>query len=304
MPLWHIQDGDKTRAMEEDRLRSQLRRSALSGVELARPEGVATWKPLHEWPVFAEEVPFEGRASDAGRKRARNGFLWHLAAFVGVVGFLTLDGGSPTWAIFWLLVLVAHGARTLSVLRERATDPLPEVATPVAPAVAAETELGFLEEAAEAISELGAVGGDRIDAAALTQAAEALHAARCRLVGGADLGIGETLRRELQEARGRLEASTEPSDSEVYRAEVEAIAARIEAWQDASTAVARLEARQRTLLHQFHALHLDLARPEGTPGGQVEVEALVSRLREEAIADAEVDAGLARAREASRRQRS
>src|SRR4051812_39982979 len=109
MAVWKVQDDDEIVEMTEEKLRRQLRKGGLSGAELARPEGDSDWKPLHDYPLFKEEVPHVGDASAVARRRMAAGLLWHAAPFV-VMGFAF---GWPWWMAFWGVGIAAHAANVV-----------------------------------------------------------------------------------------------------------------------------------------------------------------------------------------------
>ncbi len=306
MARWFLQDGKQVKELDDERLRKKLGSGDLTGLELAHPEGDLAWRPLHEWPVFAEVVPFHGSALGAAQARARHGLFWHAAAFVAVIGFLTVKAGAiPSWSIFWLLGLGAHGARAWPAVRALLDrEPRPEpVAAPVAlpePITLQEVvPKGFLAQVEVVLGQLARIAGARVDVAALREGAQALKQALDALADAGDAGAGARLQQDLAEAEERVHGAPDEATAEIFHGEAQAIVARLEAWQDAATAVSRLQARQRTLLHQLHALRLDLTRGGlQTPSGADPVQAQVAKLRHEAIAAAEVDQDLARARRA------
>lgn len=305
MSRWFLQDGSKVKELTEERLRERLGQGELSGVELAHPEGDLGWRPLHDWPVFAEVVPFTGDPRAAAVTRLQSGFLWHAVSFVGVLGFLISSGGFKAWMIFWAMGLLAHGVRVWTALRTAALpipDPVPVAPLAVAPAlVGPPPQPGFLGEVDAALSELSRVGGERVDVGALSEGAQALQTALMALADAGDPTSGGQLQEALAAAEDRAQAAPDAATAEIYQAEAHAIVARLDAWQDAATAAERLKARQRTLLHQLHALRLDLARGDSPPtAGADPVQAQVRQLRQEAIAAAEVDQDLARARQAQK----
>ena len=111
MTRWRIDDDGKTRDLSEHDLRRQLRRGKLSGVELARPEGVEGWKPLHAWPLFQEEVAVRGGDTElAALDRRAKGFAVHVVVFVMVLMALTATTGHlPSWWVWWALGLGIQG---------------------------------------------------------------------------------------------------------------------------------------------------------------------------------------------------
>ena len=304
MEQWFLQDGSSVQEISEDKLRRRLAKGDLSGLELAHPQSETGWRPLHDWPVFAETVPFQGSARGAAQARARHGFFWHLGAFLGVIGYLTLQQGSvPSWSVFWMLGLAGHALRALPAIRSfwEASEESQTEAVPVSQPSAGELQPadGFLGETEQALTELAQVGGDRVDIAALGEGAQALQDALERMAEGADPEAGRRLQEALDQATGQVEREQDAATAEIYQSEVQAIRARLDAWTDASAAASRILARQRTLVHQIHALRLDLAREESPPPAQADpIQNQVQRLRKEAVAAAEVERDLARARQA------
>lgn len=303
MRRWFFQDGTQVKELDEERLRKKLGSGDLTGLELAHPEGDLAWRPLHDWPVFAEVVPFTGSPREAAVERARHSFFWHAASFVGVIGFLTLQsGGVPEWSIFWLMGLAGHAFKALPALRPllaQTRSPVP--LTPPAPVSLQEVSpRGFLAQVEAVLDELAQTGGERVDRGALREGAQALQTALDGLAEAAEPEAGSRLQLDLADAEERVHAAPDEATAEIFQDEAQAILARLDAWQDAATAVSRIQARQRTLLHQLHALRLDLARDEAPAAGLDPVQAQVAQLRQEAIAAAEVDQDLARARRAQK----
>src|SRR5688572_21743097 len=105
MAQWRVQDGSDVRDLTEEKLRKKLRSGDLSGAELARPEGELEWKPLHRFPIFREEVPFQGGSVGAARARVIWPMVWHFAAFV-TIGHVLLDW--QWWMIPWFIGLAFH----------------------------------------------------------------------------------------------------------------------------------------------------------------------------------------------------
>ncbi len=310
MSRWFVQDGKQVKELDEEHLRRKLGSGDYTGLELAHPEGDLAWQPLHAWPVFAEVVPFEGSAEAAAIGRARKGFISHALAFAAVIGFLTLQSGAvPGWSIFWLLGLAMHGVRVLPAFQSGSVEAEAEpeaVTSPVAalpePVTLQEVRpAGFLGQVEALLHELARTAGDRVDVAALREGAEALERALASLQEAADPEEGARLQQALADAEERVHTAPDEASAEVFHAEAQAIVARLEAFGDAATAVSRLQARQRTLLHQLETLRLDLARGD-TPASPAAdpVRTQVARLRQEALAAAEVDDSLARARKAQR----
>ncbi len=302
MTKWLYQDGTTVKELTEDKLRKKLDSGDLSGLELCRPESDSTWRPLHAWPVFAEVVPFTGAPRLAAVNRARTGFAWHLFAFGGVLGFLTLQTGAvPAWSIFWLMGLAAHAFKTLPALWPQPSTQ--ETQAPAPEALPAEVPLhelpesGFLQQVTAVLKELGQSGAERVDVEALREGATALDDALDGLTRASDPEAGVQLQQDLAEAEERVHAAPDEASAEIFREEARAIVARLDAWTAAANTISRLQARQRTLLHQLHALQLDLTRGEmSVSNSRDPVREQVARLRQEALAASEVEEDLARAR--------
>src|SRR4051812_14030526 len=105
MAEWRIQDDGEVKTMPEEKVRRELRGGAVRGDEPARPGGDTDWKPLHDWPIFREEFPFQGDPAAAARRRLIFPLLWHVLPFVAVGSML----GWPPWMAFWGVGVFAHG---------------------------------------------------------------------------------------------------------------------------------------------------------------------------------------------------
>jgi hypothetical protein len=316
MTDWLVQYGSDVKTVDEAGLRRLLRKGDLSGVELARPSTEPEWRPLHDWPVFREEVPVLGAPSAAARQRVQQKFLWHLAVFVAVVGGLTLSNGEfPLWGLFWAVAIAGHARRAWPALTAgRTASPEPVASTsaagaPVQAATAAapiEEAVPGLEAALEALEQTSQdPNGTAPDVAAIRRAATDLHDRRSALTRLCDPVEMQRLQGDLVQARARAASAPDARTSEAFESEARAIQERLDSMSDAASAAARLEARERALLHQVEALRLAAARvradQEG-PGPGVAEQA--ARLTHELRAASEVEEHLARARRARERNRS
>ncbi|MEM6996656.1 MAG: protein kinase [Myxococcota bacterium] len=105
---WYIQKDGKVRRMSELQLRAELRKDKLTGLELARRADQQLWTPLHDAPLYSEEVAFEGAPQDHARLKVVRGFGIHFLIYLAVnvmIGF-----AAPVF-LFWGIGIVVHGAR-------------------------------------------------------------------------------------------------------------------------------------------------------------------------------------------------
>ncbi len=314
---WVVQKGREVLTLEDEKLRKKLRENDLSGTELARLEGTEAWAPLHDYPVFAEEVPHTGDPAIAASKRQVLGLAAHLGIFV-VVGCIV---SWPFWMLFWGLFLGGHFLRSIeaaTTLIRRSREPLPspvsfsgEVSSITGPQTAEEAlrHDPFVDELDEAIVELetaldrsAAEMHEPPDLQRIRRSAEDAHAKRVALLDLVDTKLQRKLESDLKQVRADADDAPDDRTAETYEAEARAIAERLAAMKGAFAAAERLRSRERALLHQLQGARLDLLRagiaeepvaPALTPK--------LDRLRGELESEAEVEVELARARRASNR---
>jgi len=316
MSDWHIQDSSDIKTLSDARLRKKLRKGDLTGLELARPEASSAWVPLHSLPVFREEVPMVADADGArvAARRALVGFGWHLAAFLGVIGWFTMTAGFPFWAAFWGIGLVLHGVKTLPALGAlqgaSASLAAGPVLAPTATAAAdpAPPATGFLADLDGALAGLAAaaasVGAPPPDAGGIRAAAASLHTRRVALEAAADRDTLDRLSADRAELAARHEGAPDVRTAEAYATELAALDDRLAAAQAALATADRLAARERALLHQVAALRAStLQAGAGEPSGP-DLAEQAATLRDEVRAADEVDEALARARRAARGQQT
>jgi hypothetical protein len=245
---------------------------------------------------------------------AIQGFLWNAGAF-GVI-WATLD--LPAVALgFWGIGLAMHGVATVPALRawwrkRRASaqreHPEQATAAEALPAAASSQADPFLAELERALAALGPASGGRplpqgLDLAALRREAEALRDRHLALAGLATGDARERLVAERAETVARAEAAPDPRTAEVLREQARTVADRLEALDEAAGAAARLDARERTLLHQLEALRLSLVRAGVDEERAPDLAGEVRSLQLDVKAASELEADLARARlGAARRQ--
>lgn len=352
MAEWRINDDGRVRTMSEEKLRKQLREGHLEGHELARPDGDTDWKPLHDWPIFKEEVAFEGDPAAHARKRMLVALLSHVASFAGV-GFLT---GWQWWMVPWGLAVAGHaasvlpkvipepenrkwaaaiggGAALMTVGMVLAGEPHPSsfdpfialmiaigiassvfsvmfnvirrlkggstapTAVPAATAKevpAAKSDDAFLTELESAFRALQAAAKETgreaeiTDVAAIRQAALVLHKRRLGLLPLCDPQMRARLDKEQDEVIAQEEKAEHPMTRDAYRQQALALQQRLDAIDEASAIATRLEARERTLLHQVENLRLQLARAGVDESATPNLSADIARMNRELVAEAEV----------------
>jgi molecular chaperone GrpE (heat shock protein) len=130
-----------------------------------------------------------------------------------------------------------------------------------------------------------------------------LTAAGDRLGAQLNLLRTHTDRARLEEIAQRLEeldqraTTVDPSQLDRMRAALEAERAAL---SDALTTVEELELERQSMLHMLSALHLEIIRNGITKASDAELSGRISDLRAKTSAHREVDAALARARQARR----
>ena len=316
MPTWYVQDKDKVKALDEERLRKRLRQGHYTGAERVRPEGATEWRLLYELPLFAEEVPNRGDPLQGARDRVKNAFLQHALSFVGVVGVMTLMGGFPNWAMWWGIGLIIHAGNTLMRLNELRSLPAPPVAlpapvatpvpqpTPVAPpvatpAVAQSPWRASVEASLVAIEQRAATSGQAAalpDMSALRRTADELDQGARELLAATNPDELARLELDLNEAEGLAQSASDARNAEAQRRAATAIRERLAQSGALRDTLQRVQARQAALLHQIEALRLAMTTAQlGGSGGELDDE--LAELRQAQRADDEVERELAAARQ-------
>lgn len=319
MSGWVIQKGSEVLTLTDEKLRKQLRGNDLSGTELARRENRDDWAPLHDYPVFAEEVPHVGDAASAASRRQLMSFAAHAALFV-VLGCIM---GWPWFMALWGIALSGHALRSVPAARQLFGRPPRRARASTSTRTrgntaslsgerSAEESLRhdpFLDELDVAIRELqatldGSPGGmtDPPDLERIRTAARQAHGRRVALLDLVDTRLQTKLEGDLGQVRRDAGEAPDQRTAETFDAEARAIAERLAAMRGAFAAAERLRSRESALLHQLRGARLDLlsagitdlpVAPALTPK--------LDRLRGELEAEAEVDSELARARVAANR---
>jgi hypothetical protein len=258
-----------------------------------------------------------GHRTRAGRRanpaKAVQGFLWHAGAFAITAFTVDLSTAAMAW---WGLAVAMHGVSTIPALvagvrsRRAGAAGAPAAQLPsgdaAAPAPAAVDP--FLGELDRALGALEAASRGRtlpagLDLAALRREAAALRERHLSLAALAAPEPRDRLAAERTEALARAEAAQDPRTAEVLRAQARSVGERLEGLSEAAGAAARLEARERTLLHQLEALRLSLVQAGVEEGRAPDLAAEVRSIQLDVKATAEVESELARARlGAARRQ--
>ena len=96
--------------MSEMQLRGELRKDKYTGLELVRRADQAQWSPLHQTPMFVEEVPMQGHPLDHARWRMVRGFAIHFLTYMAVN---ILVGFAAPVVLFWGIGIVMHGVKAL-----------------------------------------------------------------------------------------------------------------------------------------------------------------------------------------------
>lgn len=84
-------------------------------MELARRADETQWYPVHDSPLYAQEVAFEGSPRDHARKKVVRGFAIHALVYLAVN--LMIGFAAPVF-LLWGIGIVVHGARALPTARE------------------------------------------------------------------------------------------------------------------------------------------------------------------------------------------
>ncbi len=306
MTTWYVQDGSDRRTLSERSLRFDLRYNNLKGTELARPDDATEWKPLHDYPLFAEEVPHTGPPAVAAHKRSLMSYAVHLAIFVVVMCVL----GFPTWLIVvWGFFLLLHSIRSVpsAVGLWRSWRGLPAPAVAEASPPSAQERDRFLRDVERAMEALMAAyredpdrdAADEPELARIHEVASRLQRQREALLAAVDEPTHLALRDELEAARAAAQRADDERSRDAFEAEARAVAERLAAMEAALTAAARIEARQKTLLHQLEGLRLALLRSAAEEAADPpDLAGRIATIHDELEAEAEVEAELARARRA------
>ncbi len=323
MATWHIERDDKVKSIDEDLLRSRLRKGRYTGAELVRRDGETQWQRICDLPLYREEVPGGGDPIGAVKTKLVSSLLTHLGIFALVVG-VTADHGVPFWAFFWGAGLASHVYRTAMQLRALGPTPIQSTPLPASPAQAAPAQAAPLpvpapveappaperspwrarvEEALVGLeSAARRTGRERAlpDLAALRRDADALDHDALELHALSNPSLRERLKHELEESERLAAAATDARTAEAHAATALAIRDRLSSAEEAAETSGRLQARQSALLHQVEGLRLSLANARLDDANAPDLAEQIREVRARAEASAELDRQLAAARQVQR----
>ena len=269
---WHVADhrDAKAKRMTEGELRHKLRSNDLSGMELARPEGVDDWIPLHELPIFQEEVPTDGDPRRAALRRVSRSFLGHAGIWAAVLG--VTGGYADWWGWVWGAFVAYHAYHAVPYLWElwRSRGGRSALPTAALPEGEAPPELSAFLREAERVRELIEASGG---------------ADRQELLAAVDSTVGhvrELLRKERElalltrdEADHALDADVEDLDARrrtldpddargraLLEERYQMVESRREALTQARRSLENLRGRRRLAEDQVRLLRIELASLE------------------------------------------
>ncbi|MEX1364447.1 MAG: hypothetical protein AB1Z98_15080, partial [Nannocystaceae bacterium] len=267
MDRYLIQKDGEVHEWPEKKLRKKLRNSDLSGLELARHEDEEGWRPLHDLPIFREEVPYTGDPRVAAQRRVAKGFAWHLTIYLVITSF-TFGVMSIAGAI-WGLFLLGHATRALpatwSLVREGkllggGDGPAPALgpgntvaALPSStsapgsgsPALAAAT--GFDADLHEVRQLLATRDQGAPILAELDRVAQTVSQLRDKITRLSALLVHDEpgpLQLQRQQAQAALAAADDPEDRALRQRQIEVLGDRLDAIARARTTLERLELRE------------------------------------------------------------
>ena len=105
---WYLQKDGKVRRLSEVQLRKLLQKGRASGIELVRRADQTQWYPLHDSPMYAEEVAFEGSPQEHARWKVTRGFAIHFMSYAAVS---VITGFAAPVVLFWGIGIALHGAK-------------------------------------------------------------------------------------------------------------------------------------------------------------------------------------------------
>jgi hypothetical protein len=294
--------------MGQHRLRRGLAKGKYGADTLVRASGESDWRPIGSVPelsALATEVVVEKEKDSQKSLGARRwhriqGLLWHAGTWA-IVSYLFL----PRVAVlFWGLAVAIHALAEIPKIlagppQKAAPAPLPRSR---AIGIWANQEqdpfLKELEAALQALQQAGeknALPGN-LDLSALREAAKELRKQHLALTELAQPATREKLVQERDSALAQAGQAQDARTIEVLQEQARSVTSRLEALQQASDAAARLQARERTLLHQIEAVRLAVLQSGAEQGGAPDLAAEVQRLQLDLKAEAEIEATLAKAR--------
>jgi serine/threonine protein kinase len=294
--VYHVQEGDKVKSYDEDKLSALLRKGKLTGVELVRQDDDEQWQPLFESRIYRRVVPTSGDPRTAASLRVLRGMGAHLTGFVitGVVMYST-QGHLPFWMAIWGAVLgmqaLSAAPTALTLLRPRRAFDEPEPLRAALPArepkalpppVSAPGVASAIAQEAARVRALieQRKGSDTVrllaEVDAVLKLTAELAARQADLEEQTSDRERETLTKAIAEARARLERADLAQDRRLFERQLEVIQGREEAIVKAMRVLDRLRVRRELAEHQLKQLRLDLSR--GAASG-LDIPELSSRLQ-------------------------
>jgi serine/threonine protein kinase len=294
--VYHVQEGDKVKSYDEDKLSALLRKGKLTGVELVRQDDDEQWQPLFESRIYRRVVPTSGDPRTAASLRVLRGVGGHLTGFVitGVVMYST-QGHLPFWMAIWGVVLgmqaLSAAPTALTLLRPRAVGGAAEPRRPalparqpsaLAPPVAAPGVPSAIAQEAARVRVLieQRKGSDTARLLAevdgILKLTTELAARQADLEEQTSEPERAALRTAVADARARLERADLAQDRRLFERQLDVVQGREEAIAKAMRVLERLRVRRELAEHQLKQLRLDLSR--GAASG-LDIPELSSRLQ-------------------------
>jgi serine/threonine protein kinase len=293
--VYHVQEGDKVKTYDEEKLSALLRKGKLSGIELVRHDDEDQWQPLFESRIYRRVVPTSGDPRNAARLRVLRGVAGHFTGFVitGVVMYST-QGHLPFWMAIWgavlgmqalsavptALTLLRPGGGEREAAPSRPALPAREKTALPAPASAPEVPTAIAQEAARVRVLIEQRKGS--DTARLLAEVDGILKLTSELLARQTDLEEQTSEREraalataVEQARARLERAELQQDRRLFERQLEVVEGRQEAITKAMRVLERLRVRRELAEHQLKQLRLDLSR--GAASG-LDIPELSSRL--------------------------
>ncbi|MEL6348650.1 MAG: hypothetical protein AAFV53_36435 [Myxococcota bacterium] len=280
--------------MSESRLRRKLRSGDLSGMQMSRRDDEMEWTPLHQRPIFSQEVPHDGDPRRAAWSRQLNGYLGHMAAFLAVMIFL----GFPWWGLFWGIGVIAHTLQTIPAIRGLFGQPDSPPMSTTQTEISAGEEDPFLVELETALADLEGQGEGVQN---IRKQARELHQRRLQLDAAVQVVDLSLLEQELSERIATAGASNDDADRGFILREADALQSRLDALRAASQRRDRLVAQERELLHALEGTRLAMLSAMDANDHDASVQQLED-IQQRLAAREEVRDDLDRARRAAQRQ--
>jgi hypothetical protein len=227
------------------------------------------------------------------------GLIWH-AGMWGICSYFFLPRPAILiWGLFVAMHAISEIPRIFAAAPSEAS--LPDSVPAGRPDAVERESDPFLAELTSALDALQKVAEKKglpagIDLQALRDAAHELRRRHLALDGLAEPAARDRLTSERDDALSQAAKARDPRTIEVLQQQARSVSERIGALEQAADASARLQARERTLLHQIEALRLSILQSGVDEERSPDLAGEVRRLQLELKADAEVEAHLARAR--------